>query len=257
MKKSIGFVTYCSDDKAGYFGIYKMINSFYKHHPDIPLHILTTKDIIREKNKYQEDSFYYLNPIMSKTIAHKYDIVVHIDADCIVTDRLDEIIEGDYDIAVVRNNSDQGTGGCGEPCTANGAIDVFKYANCGLVASAKKEFWDAWILNNRNNKNKFFQHEQDIMNLMLKNSTNINIKILDPVESNCYYGVSNAYGTKTHWDSWKNIEIKDNKLFLNNKKIKILHHAGGFVAEKLKLDTSLFTQEVADYLKNICNIVED
>lgn len=257
MKKSIGFVTYVTDDKSGYYGIYKMINSFYKFHPDIPLHVLTTKDIIRETNKYNETSFYYWNPILSKTIANKYDIVVHIDADCIVTDRLDDLFDDEYDVAVVRNNSDQGTAGCGDPCTANGLIDVNKYANCGLIASSRKDFWDAWISNNKNYKNKFIQHEQDIVNIMIKNSTNLKVKILDGIETNCYYGISNAYGKLTHWDSWKDIELINNKLYLNNKLIKVLHHAGGFVPEKLKLDTSLFNQEVVDHLKHLCNIIED
>jgi len=256
MNKKIGFITYVTDDKSGYYGIYKMINSFYKYHPDYPLYVLSSKDIIRECNKYGESSFYYFNPIMSRTIADKYDIVVHIDADCIITDRMDEILEGDYDVAVVRNNSDIGTAGCGAPCTANGQIDIFKYANCGLIASSKKEFWDTWIANNQKYKNVFFQHEQDILNLMLKNSPNLKVKILDAVENNCYYGIANAYGTKTHWDSWKEIELRGDKLFLNNKKIKVLHHAGGFVPEKLKLDTSLFSEEVSNHLKNICNVIE-
>lgn len=257
MKKKIGFITYVTDDKVGYYGTYKMINSFYKFHPDIPLHILSTNDIVREINKYNENSFYYWNPILSKTIAKKYDIVVHIDADCIVADRLEEIIAGDYDVAVVRNNSDFGTAGCGLPCTADGQIEINKYANCGLVASTREDFWDTWILNNQKYKGKFVQHEQDIMNLMLKHSPNLKVKILDSIDKNCYYGISNAYGTKTHWDSWKDIELKDNKLYLNNKIIKVLHHAGGFVPEKLKLNTTLFKEEVAEHLKDLCNIIED
>lgn len=249
----IAFTTNASDDKIVYFGLLKMMASFYKYHPDIPLFVFTNKDISKEIKKYPKMSWYYLNPVMCKKVAEKYDLVVHLDSDCIVTDRLTEVLEADYDVALVRNNSDQLTAGCGDPCTASGQIQVLKYANCGLVASTRKDFWDDWIENNMLNYNKFVQHEQDVMNLMLKNNDKYKVKLLDSIEKPLYYGIANAYGTKTNWDSWKEIVLKDEKLYLNDKLIKVLHHAGGFVPEKLNIE-ELFSQEVSEHLKKVCNV---
>ena len=53
----------------------------------------------------------------------------------------------------------------------------------------------------------------------------------------------------THWDSWNMINIINNQLILNNKKVKVLHHAGGHGATKL--DFNLFNQEVKQYLTQI------
>lgn len=250
--KNIAFCTYVSDDKISYFGTFKMINSFYKFHPDIPLYIFTNKDIIREMEKYPKNvqNFYYLNPIMSNILADKYDIVVHIDADCIVTDRLTEIIEGDYEVAIVRNNNDFGKAGNGEPETFNNQIDWKVYANCGLIASTNKNFWERWIDLNIKNSGKFKQHEQDVVNFLLHKTNEFSYKLLDGLDSEVYYGLSNAYGIDTIWDSWKEIDLKDDGLYLNNKKIKILHNAGGFV-EKLNLE-SMFTEKICSYLKKIC-----
>lgn len=249
----IAFCTYVSDDKITYFGTLKMLQSFKRFHPDIPIYVLTNKHIMAELKKLPMfNNFYYLNPVMSRLLADKYETVVHIDSDCIVTDRLEEVLQCDYDVAVVRNNSDNKTAGMGPPETCNGTIDVFKYANCGLIASTKKEFWEEWIYRNVKFQNKYRQHEQDIMNIMLSEGK-YKVKILDSVETNVYYGVANSYGTTSHWDSWKDIKLADDgRLYLNNKIIKVLHHAGGFVQEKLNVDL-LFSPEVAHHLKSLCN----
>jgi len=252
MNKKITFCTYVSDDKITYFGLLKMLASFKKFHPDIPIYVLTNKHINAELKKLPMfNNFYYLNPVMSNLLTSKYETVVHIDADCIVTDRLDEILQCDYDVAVVRNNSDKQTAGMGRPETADGKVDVYKYINCGLIASTKKQFWEEWIYRNIKLQNKYRQHEQDIVNLMLAEGR-YKVKILDSINTNLYYGVANAYGTKSHWDSWKEITLeKDNKLYLNNKLIKVLHHAGGFVQEKLNIE-ELFSPEVSAHLKELC-----
>jgi len=254
--KKIAFCTTVSDDKVTYFGTFKMINSFYKFHNDVPLYIFTNKDIQRELEKYPENirSFYYLNPIMSKTLSEDYEKVVHIDADCIITDRLTEVIEDNYEVATVRNNNDLGGACNGPPETFNGLIDWKVYANCGLIASSNKVFWDRWIELNIKNAGKFRQHEQDIVNFLLHRTSEFKNTLLDPIESNVHYGLSNAYGKETLWDSWKDIDFINDGLYLNNKKIKILHNAGGFV-EKLNID-KLFNKDTARYLKDLCNEIK-
>ena len=88
--------------------------------------------------------------------------------------------------------------------------------------------------------------EQTILNLM---ATSWKTKIIDPIDSNVYYGISNLYGNKTHWDSWMNINLINSELVLNNKKVKVLHHGGGHNATKL--DFNLFNDKVKQYLYQI------
>ena len=59
----------------------------------------------------------------------------------------------------------------------------------------------------------------------------------------------NLYGDSTHWDSWMDIQLVENELILNNKKVKVLHHGGGHGATKL--DFNLFNKEVSQYLTKI------
>jgi hypothetical protein len=88
--------------------------------------------------------------------------------------------------------------------------------------------------------------EQTVLNLM---TNDWKTKIIDPMESNVYYGISNLYGGNTHWDSWMGIQLIENELILNNKKVKVLHHGGGHGATKL--DFNLFNEEVKQYLTQI------
>ena len=254
------FITYAYGQKIVSYGIFKMINSFYKFHPDVPLYILTDQEVNQEAQTVVPMEGSYFNPLMSRTIADEYELVVHIDTDVIVTDRLDEILEGDYDIAVARNNSDQGTAGCGPPYHMNGEVPVHEYANAGLVASTKKEFWDDWVSLNKENYFKMPMHEQDNLNIII-HSGKYKVKWLDPVNKPLYYNIASAYGDfekwqghpHMHWESWERIELKDDKLWLDGKLIKMLHYAGGDVFPKFDL-TKHFTPEVSEHLKKICNI---
>jgi hypothetical protein len=256
------FITYVygNDQKIVSYGTFKMINSFYKYHPNIPLYILTDREINKEAQAVTPMAREYFNPLLSRTIADEYDLVVHIDTDVIVTDRLDEVLEGDYDVAVARNNSDQGSAGCGPPHNLNGQVDIHKYANAGLVASTKKEFWDDWIDLNKENFNIHPMHEQDNLNILI-NSGKYKIKWLDAVEKPLYYNIASAYGNVErwkghplmHWESWERIELKDEKLWLDGKLIKMLHYAGGDVFPKFDL-TKHFPTDVAEHLKSVCNI---
>lgn len=252
----IAFTTNVSSDKIVYYGLLKLIVSFKKFHPDIPLIVFTEKEIdaeIASKN-YQNINWFYLNPVMCKKVAQEYDLVVHIDADSIVTERLDEIIEGKYDVAIVRNNSDFMKAGKAAAYTLGDQIHPFQYANCGLVASTSKEFWDDWIEKNLLYYNLFNVHENDVINVVLRNPK-YKVKLLDPVDKPLYYGTSSIYGTHTHWDSWKDIVVKNDKLYLNDKLIKILHNAGGQDFEKLNLNR-MFSPEVAQYLKKLCDVMD-
>ena len=256
------FISYIfgNDHAVVNFGTFKMMASFNRFHPDIPLYMLTEKEINKEVQTVVPMGLSYLNPLLSRTIADDYDLVVHLDTDVIVTDRLDEILEGDYDIAVARNNADQGSAGCGPPHCLSGEVDIFKYANAGVVASTKKEFWDDWVELNQKNFNKYPMHEQDNLNILLK-SGKYEVKWLDPVDKPLYYNIASAYGDvekwngrwDKHWESWERIEVKDDKLWLDGKLIKMLHYAGGHTPDKFNL-TKHFSDEVTEHIKKLCNI---
>tara|TARA_Y100000310_G_scaffold86194_1_gene83040 strand:- start:1150 stop:1956 length:807 start_codon:yes stop_codon:yes gene_type:complete len=261
MKMKTAFISYIfgNDHAVVNFGTFKMMASFKRFHPNIPLYMLTEKEINKEVQTVTPMSMAYLNPLLTRTIADDYDLVVHIDTDVIVTDRLDEILKGDYDVAVARNNADQRTAGCGTPHCLNGQVDVFKYANAGIVASTKKEFWDDWVELNQKNFNKYPMHEQDNLNVLI-NSGKYKIKWLDPVDKPVYYNIASAYGDPKwngqwdkHWESWERIELKDGKLWLDGKLIKMLHYAGGNTPDKFNL-TKHFSDEVTEHIKTLCNI---
>ena len=221
--------------------------------------VFKSKEINEEFKKDRFASWLTINPIIAKRIYNDYDLVIHFDADSLIVSKLDELLLGDYDVAGVRNNNDYGTAGTSSPCliyTKNGIrenpeISIFKYLNAGLIASTKKEFWDEWDYLNRSfNANNYFQYEQDIYNKIVYGNK-YNFKLLDPVYKQEHWGLSSAYGIKNHWETWKDIKIKDNELYLNNKHIRVLHQAGGSgVLPKMQLD-KLFNKETQEWLKEI------
>jgi len=250
--EKIAFHTFISDDNAYRLGAFKMIQSFKHFHPEIPLYIFNTKDLVNQAIDYKQH-MKFTSPLMCKLLEDKYETIVHIDCDMIVVDRFDEILACDYDVAVVRNNSDYGTAGCNFPLTANGMVPVDRYVNCGLYAIKRKELINKWIELNGKYGEKFTHFEQDTFNIMIHSIPGLNVKFLDPIDSNVYYGTSNLYGKKRHHDSWKDVVVKDGKCYLNNKLVKAFHDAGG---DEIRLEIdNLFSEETAEHLKKICYIL--
>ena len=73
-------------------------------------------------------------------------------------------------------------------------------------------------------------HEQDNLNIII-HSGKYKVKWLDPGDKPLYYNIASAYGDlekwqghpHMHWESWERIELKDDKLWLDGKLIKMLH----------------------------------
>lgn len=250
--KKIAFHTFITDDNIVNLGAIKMIQSFKHFHPDIPLYIFNTKDWVEQCVKNQVP-MKFSSPLMCKLLENEYETIVHIDSDIIVVDRLNEILECDYDVAVVRNNSDLGTAGCGNGLSANGMIPVDEYFNCGLYAIKNKNLLNIWIDMNKKYGEQFTHFEQDIFNIMLRQQNNLKIKFLDHKNSNVYYANSNSYGVSRHNESWQDVILKDGKFYLNNKLIKTFHDAGGG-PYRLDID-QLFSKDVGKELKKICCVL--
>jgi lipopolysaccharide biosynthesis glycosyltransferase len=177
-----------------------------------------------------------------------YDMVVHFDADSMVVGKLNELLDEsnlEFDVIGVRNNNDFNKAGKDNPIT-NPGQDSQKYLNAGLVAVTNKNFIEEWMLKNIEFGNQMPFQEQTVLNYITNERK---VKILDPIDSEVYYGISNLYGSHTHWDSWREIKLIEDKLVLNNKIVKILHHGGGHDA--VKLDFNLFTEEVKQHLTTI------
>lgn len=246
------FETHVSDDWFEPVGAGKLVRSLKYFHPEIPIIIFPTKAI--ESAFKSGRNWFTLTPYLCKQVALYHDIVCHIDADSVVVGKLDELLTFDYEIAGVRNNNDSGGAGKGGPFLrdkepANPNITVELFLNAGLVASSKLGFWTEWDFLNNVYAQFYGTGEQVVLNDVAY-SGEYKLRILDPIEASVYYGVSSLSGTKTHWDSWQEVELIDNKLMLNNKQIKVLHHAGGHKIPKLQFE-ELFKPEVAAWLNKI------
>ena len=118
-------------------------------HPDVDHAIINTE----MTNKIYEQ-FPWMRPVwmMAPTcipFVKDYDMVVHLDADAVVTGPLDEMFESEEDIIGVRNNNSfnkasRGPGGITithlEPWGDGSPIPIQGFINAGMVAANNKEF---------------------------------------------------------------------------------------------------------------------
>jgi len=245
----VAFCTHVSDDWYYTVGAHKLEQSLKYFHPEIDFYCFGDVQLKELFSIHSNVNWNTIHPFVSYQLIDQYDMVVHFDADSMVVGKLDELLDEsnlNYDIIGVRNNNDFNRAGKDNYIT-NPGLDPQKYLNAGLVAITNKVFVEDWMMKNIEFGNQMPFQEQTILNII---ADNWKTKILDPLESDVYYGTSNLYGTDTHWDSWKDIKLKENMLILNNKKVKILHHAGGHNTIN-KLDFNLFNNEVKQYLINI------
>ena len=255
MSKKIAVVCWVTDDYVDYIGLNEVRNSFKYFHPDVDF--IVSDSAMTNKAK-EKDA--WLNPVWMKPpcafpFVDDYDMVVQIDGDCVITGPLTELFESDEDIIGVRNNNslDQASSGNGitiqhlEPFGDGSMIPIQGFINAGLVAANNKEFWEDWHdVNKQSAKIKAevnpYAHgigdEQDTLNQIF-HSGEYTTKIVDARGTGVSYGLSNTWGTVTHWDSWKDLYVEDDCLCLDDPadgakmKVKVLHQAGGSAAAQL------------------------
>lgn len=247
------FVTHVSDDWYESVGASKLVASAKYFHPEIPFYVFGTKEIEELFKIHPNVNWNTLQPFTTIHGLNEFDMVVHFDADSMIVGKLDELISEDnlkYDVIGVRNNNDYNQAGKDGAIT-QGNIPVEKYLNAGLVGCTNKDFLEVWCTMNIKVANRQPFQEQSILNhLCYSVDKDIKTKILDPIESNVHYGISGLFGTETHWDSWGEIVLNENKeLILRNKTVKVLHHAGGH--NRNKLDFNMFSQEIKERLNEI------
>jgi hypothetical protein len=223
----------------------KMLEKSLKYfHPDIELKIFGEEDI---KQINLPEPYYRAKAFFGKQLSKDYDLVINIDADCIVVGSLDDIINSSYDVGSVYNN----LLGIPDPlkrpiCTLDKTNPLF-YVNAGLVASKSKKFWDWWDdLNKRHFFGQYQFREQDTLNMIFYYG-NLNCVNFDN-SANVYGIYLNGYWPKAQL---KNKDIVIPKEIVGQEKtIKILHWAGGSGMLKMNYRTK-FSEKVADRIEEI------
>lgn len=278
MSKKVLISTWCTDDYAELLGVEKLANSIKYFHPEVD-HVIFNTEMTNEL--YSKCS--WMKPIwmMAATclpFVEDYDMVMHLDADAVVTGPMDELIDSTADVIGVRNNNTFNKAGAHNGITiphippfGNGnPIPMQGFINAGLIAANKKEFWYDWQNVNQyadGNKSYGLGDENDTLNQIF-HSDKYNSEIIDPIGSKVSYGLSSVWGTgNNHWESWSQIYVKNDRLYLDDPVtgdpmcIKVLHQAGGGIAAELNRSYGGFRQwmksvvsdEVNDYLNEVTN----
>lgn len=269
--KKIAVTTWVTDDYRDFIGVEELKNSFKYFHPDIDFFIFDTKLTNEAKEKDPWLNPVWMMPPSCLSYVEDYDMVVHIDGDCVVTGPLTELFESEEDLIGVRNNnslnkasSHRGITIAHLPPFGDGTlIPVQNFINAGLIASNNKQFWYDWHELNReayriktevNSCYHGLGDEQDTLNQIF-HSSRYTSKVIDAIGTGLSYGLCNTWGEETHWDSWNQLYVDNDCLYLDDPvdgarmKVKVLHQAGGSLAGKLNRKHGTFRNWLKQTLK--------
>lgn len=167
------------DDRLYYSeGTHIFINSFKLFHPDIDL-VVFRQDMVDKLFKEKNINWYQAKPYFAELL-FDYDLIVNMDADHIILDRMTEVFDNvDYDVAFPWNFNDYEN-------SAFENITEEMYLQAGMVASTSKKFWLKWQeLNSK--AMEYPRKENDIVNLLVYNEMpELKLKIVD--KNKDYYG---------------------------------------------------------------------
>ena len=246
MKKNKVIAVSIADEKnLKYFE--KMKNSLRKFHTEeeLPLALVGPAQL---KNTPDPFFFYRFTPIIGQQMLNMgYDTVIKLDADQVITGKLNHLWEGNFDVGVVQNSNPREA--LKYPVQV-WDINPLTYVNCGLVVMKSMEFVNHWLnLCYSPHFERYQMKEQDLLNILVFYG-NYNIKFFD--NSNKWHGlISKGY--------WINTELKDDKLILpkndewpkdEDKEIVCIHWAGGNLPNKMNFNTS-FKEDVAKWLNKL------
>lgn len=278
--KKIAISTWCTDDYAKYLRpdrLKKLVNYF---HPDIDFYIVDTKltEEIKKQNSWMlSEKVRYADWMMAVSclpFVEDYDMVMHMDGDTFCIGSLDKVINSDKELIGVRNNNFFGKAGSAQPCLSpfyepygdGGIIGVEQFINAGFVASNDKEFWYEWRDFNKyvaeQSDGRTFtykpwpliRNEQDTLNHIFHSKDKYTTEIVDREGSGVTFGTINTWGERSHCESWKNLYIKDDAVYLDNPitgeplKTSVLHAAG--------VDTMGIIKECGDFYEWLYGIIK-
>ena len=290
MTKKVAISTWCTDDYVDLIGLDKLHNSIKHFHPEID-HVIVDSKMTKEIEKEIPwmKNIWMMAP-SCLPLANDYDMVIHLDGDAVVTGPLDEMINSTAEIIGVRNNNSLNQAGAHngitirhmEPFGDGSDIPLQGFINAGMIAAQGKDFWEDWHdvnsqvadVTNKGYYNPGWGDENDTLNQIF-HSDKYNSEVIDPIGSGVSYGLSNVWGTgDNHWESWSQIYVKDDRLYLNDMVkegwnmvqgdpmcIKVMHQAGGSIAAELNRSAGGFRNwmktVVSDEVKEYLEVVEN
>lgn len=266
--KKIAISTWCTDDYAQILSVDRLTRSIHYFHPEIDHFIIDTAHTIGIKQKFPWLDYIWMMAPTCLPFADDYDMVIHIDADSVVVGPLDELFNSNEDVIGVRNNNTLGRAGANAGITimdiASRPIPIEGFLNAGLVGINRKEFLEDWHSLNytvHNNRPPSLSDENDTLNQLFY-SSKFSRKIIDVAGSGVSYGISNLWGNNTHWDSWQELRVKDNGLWIQEPgiesltQVKVLHQAGGSLASQINHSMGFYpwlysavSSEAKDYIE--------
>jgi hypothetical protein len=250
--KKVVFYTHVTDDWFQPVGAHKLIASAKHFHPNIPFIVFNSEAINQIFKRYPWAHWDVMIPFFGEQLSEEYDLVVHFDADSIITDTLDELLEDDYEVAGVRNNCDNAaqSGRFFGGHLSNIIKDIRgEYLNAGLIAARNKQFWIKFIVDNHETAHKYSFAENDVFNALFHSGV-YKTKILDRLESRVHYGISSIPGPHIG-TLWPKLYVENNNLCVDGKKIKVIHEAGGHHLPKLRYENAV-SDDVCHYLNTAC-----
>ena len=222
------------------------VNSFKRFHPEIELKIFNQHDMAEHGVNY-----YNSKPTFGRILSEQYDLVVNLDADHYIMARLDEILDGGYDVACPANfnQTDNLVGikvssGITGEANKEWLVNEVEFLQGGLIASPNKDFWRHYEYATQQHYKKFHCFENDILNLVAYLYP-YKVKVLDGhcdyrnPEHNCWYGCSII-------NKEPNAYIQDGKVMLEGKQIKCYHFGHGSAKRTY---TDIFSPDVSEFIK--------
>jgi lipopolysaccharide biosynthesis glycosyltransferase len=242
--KKVCIFTIADNRNLPYFE--KFRNSLRKWHKEDEVELLlVTENEIRQFNDPR--FFYRAKPLIASQLVGQYEVIIGMDCDQIVCGDISELwSDTEADVLGVLNSNPK------EAKTYPVQvwnIGVHEYLNAGLVAMRSKEFIHNWAGVCMNPKFNTYQFgEQDLLNILVHYGP-YKTRVLDMGDS--FWGLS----SKQYWNK---IELKDNELVLpkgdewplSDKKIKVIHVAGGNTPNKFNL-APYFRPEVLEWIEEL------
>jgi hypothetical protein len=187
--------------------------------------------VFREKGV----DFYNAKPTFAKLLTPHYDLVVNIDADTVITARLDPVLTADYEVGGVWNKNDY------ENATLEN-ITAEMYVQAGMVGSRNPKFWDIWEESNKKHT-MYPRRENDVLNLVWYNDPEV--QKMKKVIWDKEYGYMGCKALNRE----KEFMMRGSELVCRGEKVYAYHWARGGVFPKLDFSKLGFSYEVRQYLE--------
>lgn len=198
-------------------------------------------------------NFYNAKATFGELLSRDYDLVVNIDADHYIFDRLDEILIGDYDVACPANfNASGNVVGIkvSSGVTGNGKHDWLineeEFLQGGLIASPSKQFWQHYKYATDKYYNRFVCYENDVLNLVAYLYP-YKVKVLDG-----HYNYQNKehkqwYGCSIIGKESK-CHVENDTLICESKPVKAYHFAHGSAKKNYQ---DIFPSQTHSFIQSI------